>query len=95
MWTGQWKVCVLPVLLIIGSASECMFDPCCRSVADMKTYEVCGFGQAYIFATAKTTHSAFATVCLLASSFCAHVVTRCMLPRLSRGGTGRYSRSRW
>ncbi|PIL30565.1 hypothetical protein GSI_07265 [Ganoderma sinense ZZ0214-1] len=42
VWTGEWRVCVLPVLLIIGSA-------------------ICGFGQAYIFATAKTTHSAFAT----------------------------------
>ncbi|KAI1784141.1 hypothetical protein LXA43DRAFT_245472 [Ganoderma leucocontextum] len=42
VWTGEWRVCVLPVLLIIGSA-------------------ICGFGQAYIFATAKGTHSAFAT----------------------------------
>ncbi|RPD59167.1 hypothetical protein L226DRAFT_510298 [Lentinus tigrinus ALCF2SS1-7] len=42
VWAMSWKICVLPALLILGSA-------------------ICGFGQAYIFATAKTTHSAFAT----------------------------------
>ena len=33
MWSGEWKVCVLPALLIIGSASECLPDPCSSSLA--------------------------------------------------------------
>ncbi|TBU26036.1 hypothetical protein BD311DRAFT_779859 [Dichomitus squalens] len=55
VWTAEWKVCVLPVLLIIASATYAVYRP-----AHKRAHAVCGFGQAYIFATAKTTHSAFA-----------------------------------
>ncbi|KAL1660367.1 hypothetical protein EV715DRAFT_245309 [Schizophyllum commune] len=40
VWGRNWKVCVFPAMLILGSA-------------------ISGFGQAYIFANAKTIHSAF------------------------------------